>query len=123
MAEHTLSAQVGTRVSLTGHFDVPVILEEARPLGVNGSAGFECRVRLPDGTLEEAVILPDEAAAILGVGETRTSRPADADRLRLLVESARIRLAYAYDRQFAVSLSGIRTLPRQIEAVYLKMLP
>lgn len=123
MAEHTLSAQVGARVSLTGHFDVPVILEEARPLGVNGSAGFECRVRLPDGTLEEAVISPDEAAAILGVEETRTSQPADADRVRLLVESARIRLAYAYDRQFAVSLSGIRTLPHQIEAVYLKMLP
>jgi superfamily II DNA or RNA helicase len=39
------------------------------------------------------------------------------------VESARVRLAYAYDRQFAVSLSGIRTLPHQIEAVYLKMLP
>jgi len=31
---------------------------------------------------------------------------------QLLVESARIRLAYAHDRQFAVSLSGIRTLPR-----------
>ena len=41
----------------------------------------------------------------------------------LLVESARIRLAYAHDRQFAVSLSGIRTLPHQIEAVYQKMLP
>ena len=43
--------------------------------------------------------------------------------MRLLIESARIRLAYAYDRQFAVSLSGIRTLPHQIEAVYRKMLP
>lgn len=43
--------------------------------------------------------------------------------LALLVESARIRLAYAHDRQFAVSLSGIRTLPHQIEAVYQKMLP
>ncbi len=48
---------------------------------------------------------------------------ANADHLRLLVESARIRLAYAHDRQFAVSLSGIRTLPHQIEAVYIKMLP
>ncbi|MBI3951045.1 MAG: DUF3883 domain-containing protein [Acidobacteria bacterium] len=50
-------------------------------------------------------------------------RPVDAEKLRLLVESARIRLAYAHDRQFAVSLSGIRTLPHQIEAVYQKMLP
>jgi len=43
--------------------------------------------------------------------------------IRLLVESARIRLAYAHDRHFAVSLSGIRTLPHQIEAVYIRMLP
>ena len=47
----------------------------------------------------------------------------DPHHLRLLVESARIRLAYAHDQQFAVSLSGIRTLPHQIEAVYEKMLP
>ena len=123
MPENPLAEQVGTQVSLKGHFDVPVRLEDARPLGLNGSAGFECRVRLPDGTLEEAIISPEEAAAILGVKETPAPRPVDADRLRLLVESARIRLAYAYDRQFAVSLSGIRTLPHQIEAVYLKMLP
>ncbi|HPC95486.1 MAG TPA: DEAD/DEAH box helicase, partial [Sedimentisphaerales bacterium] len=47
----------------------------------------------------------------------------DPEDMQLLVESARIRLAYAHDRQFAVSLSGIRTLPHQIEAVYQKMLP
>ena len=123
MADNPLSVQVGTRVSLTGHFDVPVILEDARPLGANGTAGFECRVRLPDGSLEEAVISPDEAAAILGVEETPATRPVDGDRLRLFIESARIRLAYTYDRQFAVSLSGIRTLPHQVEAVYLRMLP
>ena len=123
MPENPLAAQIGTQVSLTGHFDIPVRLEDARPLGLNGSAGFECRVRLPDGTLEEAIISPEEAASILGVKETSAPRPVEADRLRLLVESARIRLAYAYDRQFAVSLSGIRTLPHQIEAVYMKMLP
>src|SRR4029453_13891820 len=49
--------------------------------------------------------------------------PADAEKVRLLSESARIRLSYAHDRHFAVSLSGIRTLPHQIEAVYLRMLP
>ena len=126
MAEHALSAHIGRRVSLTGHFDVPVVLEDVRPLGAQGSAGYECRVRLPDGALEEAVISPDEADAILGAESTSEKagrRPADGGRLRLLVESTRIRLAYAYDRQFAVSLSGIRTLPHQIEAVYLKMLP
>ena len=126
MAEHPLSAHLGRRVSLTGHFDVSVVLEDFRPLGAQGSAGYECRVRLPDGALEEAVISPDEADAIVGAESTFEQagrRPVDGGRLRLLVESTRIRLAYAYDRQFAVSLSGIRTLPHQIEAVYLKMLP
>jgi len=106
---------------LLGHFDEPVVLEEVRALG----SGYECRVRLPDGTLEEAVISEEEAAQFAGPapeGGTEV-RPVDADRLRILIESARIRLAYAHDRQFAVSLSGIRTLPHQIEAVYQRMLP
>ena len=64
MAAHPFSAQIGSRMTLTGHFDVPVVLDDVRPLGANGSAGFEFRVRLPDGTLEETVISPDEAAAI-----------------------------------------------------------
>ncbi|MCX7832015.1 MAG: helicase-related protein, partial [Actinobacteria bacterium] len=45
------------------------------------------------------------------------------EHLILLVESYRIRNAYSYDPFFAVSLSGIQTLPHQIEAVYGKMLP
>ena len=125
MAQDRLSTQIGHRVSLPGHFDEPVILESVRALGADGSAGYEFRVRLPDGTLEEAVLSPAEAVALLGTDREPLAaiEPADAERLRLLVESARIRLAYAHDRQFAVSLSGIRTLPHQIEAVYQAMLP
>ena len=125
MAENCLSTQIGRRICLPGHFDVPVILEDVRALGTDGSAGYECRVRLPDGKLEEAVISPAEAATILGTEQKvpAAAKPADAEKLRLLVESARIRLAYAHDLQFAVSLSGIRTLPHQIEAVYQVMLP
>ena len=69
--------------------------------------------------------LRQEAAALVGSPpDTDSKTPlANADHLRLLVESARIRLAYAHDRQFAVSLSGIRSLPHQIEAVYMRMLP
>jgi hypothetical protein len=52
-----------------------------------------------------------------------TCQPADAEPMRLLVECARMRRAYGHDPQFAVSLSGIRTLPHQLEAVYLEMLP
>ena len=127
MAVYGSAEFIGRRILLPGHFDVPVIMEDVRSLGADGSAGCEIRVRLPDGTLEEAVISSDEAAAIFAEdvrSEYETaSRPADAEKLRLLIESTRIRLAYTFDRQFAVSLSGIRTLPHQIEAVYRKMLP
>lgn len=125
MSSSLLISQIGQRIFLAGHFDVPVVLEDARPLGSDDSAGYECRVRLPDGSLEEAVISAEEAAAVLGKGpdEVKAETPVDAEKLRLLIESARVRLAYAHDQQFAVSLSGIRTLPHQIEAVYQAMLP
>ncbi len=112
---------IGRRILLPGHFPDPVVLESVRSLG----AGFECRVRLADGTLDEAILSAEEAHRAFGRARELPCRvsSADAERVRLLVESARIRLAYAHDRQFAVSLSGIRTLPHQIEAVYLRMLP
>ena len=77
------------------------------------------------GSRHEAILSLEEGASLVGqaIITPTAIRPADAEKLRLLVESARIRLAYAHDRQFAVSLSGIRTLPHQIEAVYMKMLP
>ena len=125
MGEGEFSLPIGRTILLPGHFEVPVVLEDARPLGPEGISGYECRVRLPDGTLDEAVISADEAQALAGGerAEVRGTRPVDAESLRLLVESARIRLAYSHDKQFAVSMSGIRTLPHQIEAVYQRMLP
>jgi superfamily II DNA or RNA helicase len=112
---------IGRRIDLPGHFAAPVVLESVRALG----DGFECRVRLSDGTPDEAILSRDEAATIFGQqAEAPTSiKPVDAESLRLIVESSRIRLAYTHDRHFAISLSGIRTLPHQIEAVYLRMLP
>ncbi|WP_054030003.1 helicase-related protein [Desulfatitalea tepidiphila] len=125
MNNEVLKFYIGHRISLPGHFDDLVTLEGARSLGADDSAGYECRVRLTDGSLEEAVISAEEVVAVLarGLGEAKTEKPVDAEKLRLLVESARVRLAYAHDQQFAVSLSGIRTLPHQIEAVYKAMLP
>lgn len=112
---------VGKRILLPGHFSEPVVLEAVRHIG----AGFECRVRLQDGTPDEAILSLDEATALIGRKKEIAAKvqSVDADQLRLLIESARIRLAYTHDRQFAISLSGIRTLPHQIEAVYMKMLP
>lgn len=112
---------IGQRVRLEGHFEGYVLLEDARAVG----GVYECRVRLSDGTLQETVISAEEAAKIVessGLVPEEVA-PANAEKLRLLIESSRIRLAYAHDKQFAVSLSGIRTLPHQIEAVYQKMLP
>ncbi len=112
---------MGQRISLAGHFDEPVQIEAVRPLG----SGVELRVRRADGQLEETVLSESEFNSISAtqIAAATTQALTHPDHLRLFVESARIRLAYAYDRQFAVSLSGIRTLPHQIEAVYLKMLP
>jgi superfamily II DNA or RNA helicase len=113
---------VGQRIRLSGHFPGLVTLEAIRPMG----RGFELRIRRQDGTPDEAILSAEECQAVFaGVEVAADGRvtPADADKIRLVVESARIRLAYAHDRHFAVSLSGIRTLPHQIEAVYMRMLP
>jgi len=103
---------IGQRINLPGHFPEPVVLEAVRSIG----EGFECPVRLADGTPDEAILSREEADTLLGHrADTPTSvAPVDAEKFRLLIESARIRLAYAYDKHFAVSLSGIRTLPHQI---------
>lgn len=112
---------IGQRVTLPGHFRGPVTLEAVRPIG----SGYECRVWLSDGSPDETILSREEAEALIGqrLAVPPTVRPVDPEKIRLLVESARIRLAYAHDRHFAVSLSGIRTLPHQVEAVYMKMLP
>src|SRR5216683_4100187 len=122
MAMDSSKLPIGQKVMLPGHFDQPVTLEGVRPLG----RGLECRVRLPDGSLDETVISEEEAHILIGDdsgNDATTIIPADADQVRLMIESTRIRLAYTHDPYFAVSLSGIRTLPHQIEAVYEKMLP
>lgn len=107
-----LQGLVGRRVVLPGHFVDAVTVVGARPLG----AGAELRVGPADGELDEAVLLREDLAPLLVADpeEGRAPAPADPEAVRLLVESTRIRLACAYDRQFAVSLSGVRTLPHQI---------
>ena len=126
-ADKTLAEQLrvltGQRITIPGHFDTQVRLEDVRPIEMGEDVSYECRVRLSDGSLEETTISTEEASSILGSVRSTETQLADADMMRLLVESTRIRLAYTYDRQFAVSLSGIRTLPHQIEAVYMKILP
>lgn len=78
---------LGQRITLAGHFDQPVVLEEVSALG----SGFECRVRLSDGTLDETVISTDEAAKLRqpAVGTVEKITPVDSERLRLLIELGR----------------------------------
>ena len=53
---------IGQRILLPGHFVQPVTLEAVRKIG----SSYECRVRLSDGTQDEAIITADEAAGLIG---------------------------------------------------------
>ena len=104
MPEHTFP--LGERVRLPGHFSEPVVLEAVRALGKGLNAACDCRVAA--WRKWSCPARKPRLAAEAGVAST--ARAVDPPDLQLLIESARIRLAYAHDRQFAVSLSGIRTL-------------
>src|SRR5262249_30572197 len=94
---------IGQRINLPGHFPEPVILEAVRPIG----DGYECRVRLLDGSPDETILSRDKADSLLdhrAEAPTLTA-PVDAEKFRLLIEYTRIRLVYVYDKHFAVSFS------------------
>ncbi len=61
---------IGKKINLPGHFDVVMILEAARGF----ERGFECRVRLPDGALDNAAITAEEAAALAEASEPVESK-------------------------------------------------
>lgn len=109
----------GQKVSLPGHFNEPVVVEDVREIG----SSYELLVRLSNGQLKEVVLSSEEYQSLSPEEVKPVGKLADAASLRLLIESQRIRLAYVHDPHFAVGLSGIRTLPHQIEAVYMRMLP
>jgi superfamily II DNA or RNA helicase len=113
-----LQKLLNKKVILPSQFTEPVRIEDVLSLGSN----YKIRLRKSDGGLDEIVITEDELKEIQIISD-ETYTPVDANLLSLLVESYRIKYAYSYDPYFAVSLSGIQTLPHQIEAVYGKMLP
>ena len=120
-----LESAIGRRLALPG-FAEPVTVESVDDWGevVDEEEVVFVRVRTTRGepkedTVDKAVLLASLAAA---EGST-TVGPVDATQQFLLVESARVRLSYAWDPHFAVSLSGIEALPHQLEAVYERMLP
>jgi len=105
-------------IRLPTHFVEPVHVENVVSMG----AYYKLTVRKADGYLDEVILTKGEINEVQIIHEERY-KPVDAKKLSLFVESYRIRYAYSYDPYFAVSLSGIQTLPHQIEAVYGKMLP
>src|SRR5712664_3603780 len=74
---------LGQRIALPGHFLEPVTLKGIRFIG----SGYECRVRLGDGTPDEAILSLEEAAASSGqvVGSRRLIPLPKAENLRLQV--------------------------------------
>lgn len=106
-------------ITLAGQFTRPVRVESAVQIG---PGVFLLQVRHSSGRLDEAQATGDELEAAL-------ASPTDADvlvdphDLFLWIEAQRIHLSFAHDPLFAVSMSGVRGLPHQIEAVYRHMLP
>jgi len=112
-----LKELLNKKAKIPSQFSEPVRVEDIVNLGNR----YKLRVRKLDGHLEEIVITDEEIQEIQVISQEKNTF-VDANKLMLLVESYRIKYAYSYDPYFAVSLSGIQTLPHQIEAVYGKML-
>ncbi|MCL4264797.1 MAG: DEAD/DEAH box helicase [Anaerolineae bacterium] len=68
-------------------------------------------------------LTPEQLALIQIVQQNRLARYADSADFFLYIEAHRLRLAYQFDPQLAVSISQVDPLPHQIEAVYHYVLP
>src|SRR3989454_1674317 len=103
-------------------FSQPVYIEDAQ--GIDDLVSLSVRTR--DGQTGQTIVPAAELAAALeeaSVQESAGQMLANPLDFFLLVEAARIRLAYSFDPFFAVSMSGVQALPHQLEAVYERMLP
>ncbi len=107
------------RIRLPSQFTFPVLVESV----VAHDTLVLLQVRRPDGGTEDVTLEAAELeAALAETDSAATELVSGADAMNAL-EAARIRLAYYYDPYFAVSLSGVRALPHQLEAVYERLLP
>jgi superfamily II DNA or RNA helicase len=111
---------LGRRLTLTGYFAAPVTVEHAEP---EGDDMVFLRIRTQAGGLDEVPVPTEVLEQALDTASTGPGSFVAGEDLFMLVEASRIRLAYAHDPYFAVSLSGVETLPHQLEAVYEQMVP
>ena len=105
---------IGKRIFISGQFTGSVTVESAKVF----EDTWLLRVRNQQGELHDAYLTTAEAEEILASQEQVSATPVDASQFFLFIESARIKTAFDYDPHFAVSLSGVRPLPHQLETVY-----
>src|SRR5947209_11188077 len=102
-------------------FSQPVYIEDVQVIDDLVSLS----VRTRDGQTGQTIVSAAELSVALDQATHFDTTNALVNPLDffLLVEAARIRLAYRFDPFFAVSMSGIQALPHQLQAVYERMLP
>ncbi|MGH2412872.1 MAG: DEAD/DEAH box helicase [Microcystaceae cyanobacterium] len=110
---------IGKRISLPSQFTGAVTVESAILIDET----VLLQVRTASGDLKEAFLDKAKVEEILTAEPSISDATVDANSFFLLVESARIKTAFEYDPHFAVSLSSVRPLPHQLEAVYERILP
>lgn len=110
----------GRTIELPTYFAAPVTVEAAE---AEDERMIFLRARTADGLLTEVPVPADILEDALLTSRAEGPRLVSPDDFYLFIETARIRLSFAYDPYFAVSLSGIEALPHQLEAVYERMLP
>ena len=107
------------RVLLPGLFTYPVLIES---ITIEEDAVL-ASVRCPDGRQEDVTLEVRELESALAATQSTEPQLLRGEDVFNSLEATRIRLAYYYDQFFAVSLSGVRALPHQLEAVYERLLP
>lgn len=106
-------------VGLAGSEPVTVIAVKR-----HGTAVVEVTFKDARGTLGSELLFRDDEERLSIVEHALGwSFDGDADRMRLVSEAYRIRLAHLFDPYLAVYTSAIEPLPHQISAVYQEMLP
>ena len=110
---------IGKRISIPGQFTGSVTVESVTVVDDT----VLLQVRTQQGELREALLSNSDIEEILADQQQTSAATVDANSFFLFIESARIKTAFAYDPHFAVSLSGVRPLPHQLEAVYERILP
>lgn len=115
-----LQKLLGKRIELADQFSAPVIVESIDTV-IDDEVLI--KIRNNDGVLKDAQISLAYVENILSASASLTTPRVNADSFFLFIESLRIKTAFNYDPHFAVSLSGVKPLPHQLEAVYQHILP